>query len=153
MQAALTAVYGKDLARLAEARTAGFTAAGNGTPGAHRGAGLAHFWSVWPLRCWPRRGAVAALRVCALRLGGEFHAEMAGLAHDVRAGPTNRGARPPPAARSRTRRPVVTILVPLFNEPDIAANLLRRLTRIDYPSELLDVLLLIEESDRRRATR
>ncbi len=46
-----------------------------------------------------------------------------------------------------TRAPVVSILVPLFREREIASRLIERLARIDYPVELLDILLVVEESD------
>ncbi|MDE3237789.1 MAG: glycosyltransferase [Paracoccaceae bacterium] len=51
----------------------------------------------------------------------------------------------PPALPGR--RPVVSILVPLFEETDIAHRLLARLGRLDYPRECLDVLLVVESED------
>ena len=54
------------------------------------------------------------------------------------------------------RLPVVSILVPLLREEAIAERLLRRLRRVDYPSELLDICLVVEEDDavtRRTLTR
>lgn len=45
------------------------------------------------------------------------------------------------------RLPVVSVMVPLFREDDIAPRLVRRLGRIDYPKELLDILLVVEEDD------
>lgn len=45
------------------------------------------------------------------------------------------------------RLPVVSLLVPMFREEDIAPRLLARLGRIDYPRELLDVILVLEERD------
>lgn len=50
---------------------------------------------------------------------------------------------PPP------RLPVISMLVPLFHEDDIAPRLIERLARLRYPRELLDVVLVVEESDRR----
>ncbi|MEZ5885877.1 MAG: glycosyltransferase [Paracoccaceae bacterium] len=52
----------------------------------------------------------------------------------------------PPAI---ARLPVVSIMVPLFDEDDIAPRLVERLGRLDYPKELLDILLVVEEEDRR----
>ncbi len=43
--------------------------------------------------------------------------------------------------------PIVTILVPLFRERDIAGALVRRLSRIDYPVDRLDVCLVLEADD------
>ena len=45
------------------------------------------------------------------------------------------------------RLPTVSVLVPLLREEAIAGLLLRRLRRVDYPSELLDVCLVVEEDD------
>ena len=50
------------------------------------------------------------------------------------------------------RLPVVSLLVPMFREEDIAARLIARLGRIDYPRELLDVILVLEERDRQTHT-
>lgn len=45
------------------------------------------------------------------------------------------------------RLPVISILVPLFNERDIAARLVQRLGKLNYPRELLDIILVVEETD------
>lgn len=57
--------------------------------------------------------------------------------------------RPPKlkASPRLARYPVVSILLPLFKEQDIAAILVDRIAKLDYPRELLDICLLIEESD------
>ncbi|WP_158234166.1 glycosyltransferase family 2 protein [Oceaniglobus indicus] len=64
-----------------------------------------------------------------------------------------RASAPPVPPASDTpligKRPVaVSIIVPLFHERDIASRLIERLTRIDYPRALLDILLVVEEDDR-----
>ncbi|MFV2053405.1 glycosyltransferase family 2 protein [Aliiroseovarius sp. YM-037] len=43
--------------------------------------------------------------------------------------------------------PCVSILVPLFREKEIAAHLIRRLKRLNYPKELLDICLVVEADD------
>ena len=43
--------------------------------------------------------------------------------------------------------PVYSILVPVYREPEVIPTLLRALSRLDYPAEKLDVLLLFEEAD------
>lgn len=43
--------------------------------------------------------------------------------------------------------PTVSILVPLFREREIARRLVRRLEALDYPRELLDICLVVEEDD------
>lgn len=46
-----------------------------------------------------------------------------------------------------TRLPVVSLLVPLFQEEQIAERLVRQLRRIKYPEALLDVCLVVEDDD------
>jgi cellulose synthase/poly-beta-1,6-N-acetylglucosamine synthase-like glycosyltransferase len=47
--------------------------------------------------------------------------------------------------------PVVSLIVPLFEEADIAPRLVARLGRLDYPRDRLDLILAVEAAD--RATR
>ncbi|KGJ05920.1 Glycosyltransferase, catalytic subunit of cellulose synthase and poly-beta-1,6-N-acetylglucosamine synthase [Paracoccus halophilus] len=44
--------------------------------------------------------------------------------------------------------PVISVMVPLFAEADIADKLIGRLSRLEYPRELMDILLVVEETDR-----
>jgi hypothetical protein len=44
--------------------------------------------------------------------------------------------------------PAISVMVPLFQEKDIANKLVGRLARIDYPRELTDILLVIEATDK-----
>lgn len=46
------------------------------------------------------------------------------------------------------RLPVVSVMVALYRESDIAARLVKRLGRLDYPRDLLDIVLVVEEEDR-----
>ncbi|WP_370634977.1 glycosyltransferase family 2 protein [Cognatishimia sp. MH4019] len=43
--------------------------------------------------------------------------------------------------------PVISVLVPLFEESEIATRLVRRLERLEYPRECLDICLVVEEDD------
>jgi cellulose synthase/poly-beta-1,6-N-acetylglucosamine synthase-like glycosyltransferase len=43
--------------------------------------------------------------------------------------------------------PVYTVLVPVYREANVVADLLDNLGAIDYPSEKLEILLLLEEDD------
>ena len=43
--------------------------------------------------------------------------------------------------------PVISVMVPLFHESDVAGKLVSRLSRLDYPRELTDILLVVEASD------
>lgn len=45
------------------------------------------------------------------------------------------------------RLPTVSILVPLFKEREIAGRLIKRLAALNYPRELLDICLVVEEDD------
>lgn len=47
----------------------------------------------------------------------------------------------------RVRKPIVSILVPLYNEPRVVPRLINRLSRLTWPRELLDILLVVEEHD------
>ena len=55
----------------------------------------------------------------------------------------------PVAAPSITqaRLPVISVLVPLYNETAIAEHLLARLKDLDYPRALLDICLVLEADD------
>lgn len=58
-----------------------------------------------------------------------------------------RAPLPGPAPATDAIPPVVSIIVALYNEADIAPRLVRRLARLDYPVELLDVILAVESED------
>lgn len=45
------------------------------------------------------------------------------------------------------RLPVVSVMVAMYHEADIAPRLVRRLGRLEYPSDLLDIVLVVEEED------
>ncbi len=67
-----------------------------------------------------------------------------------------RGARAPRleffSRRSRRaaamKLPRISIMVPLFREREIAGRLVRRLSRLNYPRELLEICLVVEADDR-----
>lgn len=65
------------------------------------------------------------------------------LEHLARSAP-----KPAPSAAKLTRLPVVSLFVPLYKEPEIASRLVARLARLDYPSDLLDVCLVVEIDDK-----
>ena len=45
------------------------------------------------------------------------------------------------------RLPVVSVLLPLYDEPQILPSLVARLAALDYPADRLDVILVVEEED------
>ncbi|WP_341366206.1 glycosyltransferase family 2 protein [Yoonia sp. BS5-3] len=56
--------------------------------------------------------------------------------------------RPVPAPNvTPARLPVISVLVPLYNETAIAEHLLARLKALDYPRALLDICLVLEADD------
>ncbi len=84
--------------------------------------------------------ALLALAFAALLLGAALKAAAAVAA-----------LRPLPAepdAPTMARLPQVSVIVALYRESSIAPRLVRRLSRIDYPRELLDVVLAVEAEDR-----
>ncbi|MFM2388955.1 MAG: hypothetical protein RLZZ437_510 [Pseudomonadota bacterium] len=57
------------------------------------------------------------------------------------------GAESPAPAVTPLQLPVITVIVALYREADIAHRLMARLGRIDYPRDLLDVILAVEDDD------
>lgn len=80
------------------------------------------------------------LRVLALRswLAGRRAAQVqqAAFASGAEATPQMRDALP-----------VITVMVPMFREADIAPRLIARVASLTYPRELTDILLVVEEGD------
>jgi len=80
------------------------------------------------------------LRVLALRawLGGRRVAQ-------AQAGALARGDAALPEMRAAL--PVISVMVPMFREADIAPRLVARVAALTYPRELTDILLVVEEDD------
>ncbi|NSX54690.1 glycosyltransferase [Parasulfitobacter algicola] len=55
--------------------------------------------------------------------------------------------KPAMAPYTIVKYPVVSIMVPLFKENQIAGKLVQRLARLDYPKEALDICLVVEAED------
>jgi glycosyltransferase XagB len=45
------------------------------------------------------------------------------------------------------RLPCVSVMIPLFHEPEIADALIKRLENLTYPKPLLDIALVLETAD------
>jgi cellulose synthase/poly-beta-1,6-N-acetylglucosamine synthase-like glycosyltransferase len=43
--------------------------------------------------------------------------------------------------------PVVTVLVPMYKEPEVIGSLVAAMSRLDYPAEKLEILLVLEADD------
>jgi cellulose synthase/poly-beta-1,6-N-acetylglucosamine synthase-like glycosyltransferase len=54
---------------------------------------------------------------------------------------------PNPAPVEDSIPPIISIIVALYRESDIAPRLVARLARLDYPTDLLDVILVVESDD------
>lgn len=54
---------------------------------------------------------------------------------------------PTPSVLAPADLPVISVIVPLYRETDIAPRLLRRLGRLEYPRGRLDVVLAVEQDD------
>lgn len=58
-----------------------------------------------------------------------------------------RPALPEPPEPIIARLPIVSVIVALYREGDIAGRLVKRLEKLDYPHNLLDVVLAVEADD------
>ncbi len=58
-----------------------------------------------------------------------------------------RGRGLPSVGTPSPSTPVISVLVPLYREAEIGRHLLRRLCRLTYPRERMEVLLVLEEHD------
>lgn len=133
------------LARRAESRVPeGESCRGQSGARAHRIAATGLALLLLALLLAPRP-AIAALSLWAiLTLIATTALKAAAGAATVRAHYRNRGAAVPPLP---SKLPIVSMMVPLFREDDIVPRLIERLGRLDYPKELLDILLVVEEDD------
>ncbi len=64
----------------------------------------------------------------------------AGVAAELPAPPRQPGVK-------IARLPIVSVMVALYRESNIAVRMVKRLGKLDYPRELLDVLLVVEADD------
>lgn len=81
--------------------------------------------------------ATLGLKTAALVFAAKSHYEHRGeIFHTIR--------RKGPAI---ARLPTVSVMVPLYKEEDVAGKLVKRLERLAYPKELMDILLVVEEGD------
>ncbi len=93
----------------------------------------------------PQAMAIALFGIAIAAFAANSGLKLAALIASVRA-----TVRPSDTAAQDNRflhQPTVSIIVPLFREPEIAGALVDRLCRLEYPRERLDVLLAIEEDD------
>ncbi|SDZ11099.1 Glycosyltransferase, catalytic subunit of cellulose synthase and poly-beta-1,6-N-acetylglucosamine synthase [Jannaschia faecimaris] len=96
--------------------------------------------AIWPIESLRLATAIGLLVMCS-NLGLRLAAVIA-----LRRKPSAFFSVPPTESSAR-KLPSISILVPLDHEPGIAAPLTERLSRLDYPRELLDICLVVEEDD------
>ena len=141
LEAAVLKVRGARLARLAETRVAladscrGYRAQALRLPAAAMALAGLVVASLWPA------GAMLVMTLVALLAGVAFTGlKMAALLSLLR-------PRPQPSTPLIARLPIVSVMVALYRESSIAPRLVKRLGKLDYPQELLDVLLVVEAED------
>ncbi len=97
---------------------------------------------------WPFAGACLLSAWAILALVANTGLKTTAALTQLRA---RKHARLPPAPAPDSPRflrlPTVSILVPLFQESEIAGRLVKRLTALSYPRELLDLCLIVEADD------
>ncbi|MFD2340713.1 glycosyltransferase family 2 protein [Clavibacter michiganensis subsp. tessellarius] len=96
---------------------------------------------------WPRQTAVGALSVVSIAFlaatAFKFVVALQGARYDV----VDRVTDAEVARLDDADLPVYTVLVPVFREANIVAQLIENLGGLDYPAHKLEVLILIEEED------
>lgn len=96
---------------------------------------------------WPVQTVIGFMTLVSLVfLAGtsfKFVVAMLGARYDV----VERVSRAEVAALTDRDLPKYTVLVPVFREANIVAQLIKNLGGLDYPTEKLEVLILIEEED------
>ncbi|WP_439138475.1 glycosyltransferase family 2 protein [Roseicyclus sp.] len=148
--AAQIALYGEMLARLAEGQAPQASSCRNWRAEiAGRGALLTILTLAGLSVLFPVPMMIAAFLTAVFIFVANMALKIVAFAVTVRADRMKRHASPPkddPIAAPRPL-PIISILVPLFEEREIATTLMRALCDLDYPPERLDVLLIIEEGD------
>ena len=98
--------------------------------------------ALWP---WPTLTGIIAVGSLLFLAGTafKFFVALRGAKFDV----VERISDAEVAALRDTDLPVYTVLVPVFREANIVAQLVGNLGKLDYPTEKLEILILLEEDD------
>ena len=138
----VTALFGGDLIRRAETRVPASESCRTWRSGFALGVGLLLIAVI------VASASLAPRAVFALLTGWAMLTLLSGTALKATAAVIGHRSRPDMLAPATpVRLPVITMLVPLYNEKAIAEHLLTRLRALDYPRELLDVCLILEADD------
>ena len=141
IEAAILSARGTAMARAAETMVAlhescrSYRKASRTTLHAMMAAACVALLAIKPILAVLTLWAVISLAFCTAMKAAAFAASF-------RAPPVE---EPNPAHFARL--PVVSVMVALYRESDIAARLVKRLGMLDYPRELLDIILVVEEED------
>ena len=147
--AAQIALYGEQMARLAEGQAPQSQSCRSWRPGIARQVVLCMLMSaVLAGVLWPVAMTATAFGLALLIFAANTLLKATAFAATLRADALGGRDGMDQASPEQMRRPTVTLLVPLYREPEIATTLLKRLHRLDYPRERLDVILIVEDDDR-----
>ncbi|MFN3614610.1 MAG: glycosyltransferase [Rubrimonas sp.] len=152
--AAVAAAWGPELAQRAASRTpAALSVRGGGRVGRVAPAmGLAAVACALVVSPSAALGVLFAVFVARNALNAVFR--IAVLREALTPAPDTAAATPIAGAiplASRLPDPRITLLIPLYDEPEILPLLLDAIETLDWPRELLDVKLILEADDRRTA--
>ncbi len=141
---AIAATFASILAAAAETRVSEKHSCRTWTPRARAGPTAVLIAVAALFICFPDAGLLllltAAIGSLILFFGLRLCGLIAFLAHQTKRDTSDRHVSPNPL-------PCVSIMVPLFKEKEIANALIQRLQRLTYPKALLDVILVLEETD------
>ncbi|WP_170397833.1 glycosyltransferase [Ruegeria arenilitoris] len=142
---AIAHMFSTPLAEAAEARVDLDQSCRSWTPRSRVGPAAALAGLVALSAAFPMAGIAVLMAAAVVSLIMFLALRLAGLLnfiwHHWTRPSTEASASPPPAL------PCVSIMVPLYKEREIADALIRRLQRLTYPKALLDIILVLEETD------
>lgn len=148
IQAALVAMRHRDLASFAESRVDEDISCRNWNPRSAGRLGLGLFLGIVAMFVISPALAFAVLTGWAvLTLAINSGIKLVAAAMYLRKLRANEPPRPVDKVASTGRLPVVSILLPLYKEREIAGRLVDRVGKLDYPRELLDICLIVEADD------
>ena len=142
LEAAVLQQRGRALSRAAESTVRAYESCRDWTAATSARLALACMAFAAAIALWPKAAVVGLLGLTLIMFAGTLALKSAALWHALRPAPPDPG--PPPRI---ARLPVVSIIVALYREADIAPRLVTRLGRLDYPPALLDIVLVVEEGD------
>ncbi|HEY0276162.1 MAG TPA: glycosyltransferase family 2 protein, partial [Paenirhodobacter sp.] len=96
---------------------------------------------------WAILTLIATMGLKLIACGAEIWARRGYRGRNVPAATARIPIDEAPAGVTAMRLPVISILLPMLREPDIAGRLVTRIDRLNYPRELLDVILVVEADD------